>query len=120
MKTLIRYISEYISEYMSYCCRPKIKKHDLVNNTVGQKFDHKFPFVGEVDPLGNFVDQNLVNPWGIVIYGENIYVNANGSDILIRYDLCGNNPYYINLCDENGTTLSNTTTPDGVFTKSTM
>lgn len=80
---------------MSYCCRPKVTKHDLVKNTSG----------------GKYVDTKLVNAWGIVTYGENIYVCSRGTDILIRYDLCGNNPYYINLCDENGTTLSNETSP---------
>jgi hypothetical protein len=72
------------------CCNPKIKKNDLVNNNI---------------------DPSLINAWGIVSYGENIYVCANGKDLLIRYDLCGKNPYDIYFCDENGTILSNTTSP---------
>lgn len=76
--------------YMSDCCRPRIKKNDLVSNNV---------------------DASLINAWGIVTYGGNTYVSANGSDLLVRYDLCGKNPYDIYFCDESGNILSNTTTP---------
>jgi len=64
--------------------------------------------VNETDLVTNVSDPNLINAWGIVIHDKYIWVNANNSDKLIRYDLNGANSYDILFYDESGTLLSST------------
>jgi len=64
----------------------------LVSNTSGAKF----------------ADTNLINSWGVVVHDGHIWVNANGADLLIRYDLTGADSYDISFYDEKGTLLSGT------------
>lgn len=76
--------------HMSNCCKPKI---------------------GEIDLVTNAADPSLINPWGIVVDNNYIWTTANKTDLLIRYDLPGVNPYYIAFYSESGVLLSNTAQP---------
>lgn len=43
----------------------------------------------EVD-IATFVDNRLINPWGIVIYNNQLWVANGGTDSITNYDLYGN------------------------------
>jgi len=75
---------------MKECCEPKTIEEKLVDN---------------------IIDPNLINAWGIIVDNGYIWVNANNTDLLIRYDLSGRNPYDISFYDESGNLLSNTSSP---------
>lgn len=61
--------------------RPRVKKNDLIDN---------------------MYDPDLRDAWGIVIFHKYIYVAAKRSNLLIRYDLSGLNPFDIGFFDEKG------------------
>jgi hypothetical protein len=79
---------------MSYCqiFKPKVKEIDLVTYTS---------------------DFNLGNAWGILTDACYIYVVAEITNTLIRYDLDGNNPLYIHFYTENGIRI-NDVGPNGI------
>src|SRR5438067_1047012 len=83
---------------MSGGCMIKVREVDLVSNTAG----------------ANNLDPNLVNAWGIIVYKNHIWVNANETDFLIRYDLDGTNPFNIGFYDENSINQLSGVAPTGI------
>lgn len=70
---------------------------------------NEYKLVSDNGNGANYTDPNLLNSWGIVIHDGYLWTTANNKDLLIRYDLTGNNPYDILFYNESGTLLSNTT-----------
>ncbi len=69
------------------CCNPNVIETDLI--TYANEFT------------------NASDPWGIVVTDNHMWVVLNSIDKLVRYDLCGNCPKYINFADEQGILMSN-------------
>jgi uncharacterized protein (TIGR03118 family) len=71
------------------------------------------PVVKETDLVVSACDPNLINAWGIIVDVNYIYVVANGTSVLIRYDLCGKNAFNIGFYTEGGVLLNNVN-PTGI------
>lgn len=85
---------------------PKVTEVDLIANIAG------------VGTNPNFIDPNLVNGWGVIVHNNHLWVNANGSDLLIKYSLNGSCPYNISFYDETGTQLTGVA-PTGIVLNTT-
>ena len=92
-------------------CKPKVTEVDLVTSV-------------NPSPNNASVDVNLINAWGIVV-DDYIWVNANnadaafGSDLLIRYDKSGKNPYNISFYLENNVMITAHVNPTGLVKNTT-
>ena len=75
------------------------------------KFCERFKVVNLVSDLvgvAPVVDPNLLNPWGLVIDNNTLWVADNGAGVITHYDLCSNKlpPAMIQLFLADGTTLA--------------
>jgi uncharacterized protein (TIGR03118 family) len=74
-------------------CNPCVCKRDLVG------------FTTESGSNVN-VDNDLENPWAVLIHGGYMWTTANKKNKLIRYDTDGTNPHDIDFVDSDGSSIS--------------